>query len=172
MSIVKVTLTEERYLIIPGYELPLTPRRARQIKFGEPVITGFTRSFAQRIPNGDILNGDLPNGERREYLKPMLFSGGVGQLDDRHLHKGQPEKDMLVVKVGGPVYHIAIPLAIPPRYTTSLYHIGFGRRLPDAVISPEEDSSASVVTCPANSNKCESTLRFTKESRENVHACY
>ena len=39
------------------------------------------------------------------------------------------------------------------------------------MISPE-DSSASVVTCPANSNKCESTLRFTKESRENVHACY
>ena len=63
-------------------------------KFGEPVITGFTRSFAQRIPNG----------ERREYLKPIMFSGGVGQLDDRHLHKGQPEKDMLVVKVGGPAY--------------------------------------------------------------------
>ena len=94
-------------------------------------------------------------GERREYLKRMLFSGGVGQLDVRHLHKGQPEKDMLVVKVGGPAYHI-----------------GFGRRLPDVAISPEEDSSASVVTCPANSNKCESTLRFTKESRENVHACY
>ena len=72
-------------------------------KFGEPVITGFTRSFAQRIPNGDI-----PNGERREYLKPMLFSGGVGQLDDRHLHKGQPEKDMLVVKVGGPAYRIGL----------------------------------------------------------------
>ena len=62
------------------------------------MITGFTRSFAQRIPNG----------ERREYLKRMLFSGGVGQLDDRHLHKGQPEKDMLVVKVGGPAYHIGL----------------------------------------------------------------
>ena len=60
----------------------MTPRRAHQIKFGEPVIRGFTRSFAQRIPNGDILNGDLPNGERREYLKRMLFSGGVGQLGD------------------------------------------------------------------------------------------
>ena len=59
---------------------------------------GFTCSFAQRIPNG----------ERREYLKPMLFSGGVGQLDDRHLHKGQPEKDMLVVKVGGPAYRIGL----------------------------------------------------------------
>ena len=62
------------------------------------MITGFTRSFAQCIPNG----------ERREYLKPMLFSGGVGQLDDRHLHKGQPEKDMLVVKVGGPAYRIGL----------------------------------------------------------------
>ena len=38
----------------------------------------------------------------------MLFSGGVGQLDDRRLHKGQPEKDMLVVKVGGPAYRIGL----------------------------------------------------------------
>ena len=37
-----------------------------------------------------------------------MFSGGVGQLDDRHLHKGQPEKDMLVVKVGGPAYRIGL----------------------------------------------------------------
>ncbi|KAM7453977.1 hypothetical protein BLSTO_05271 [Blastocystis sp. subtype 1] len=82
--------------------------RIKRNVFGEPVITGFTRSFAQRIPNSDILNCDLPNGERREYLKRMLFSGGVGQLDDRHLHKGQPEKDMLVVKVGGPAYRIGL----------------------------------------------------------------
>ena len=74
------------------------------------MITGFTCSFAQRIPNGD-----LPNGERCEYLKPMLFSGGVGQLDDRHLHKGQPEKDMLVVKVGGPAYRIGLGGACPTR---------------------------------------------------------
>ena len=99
------------------------------------MITGFTRSFVQRIPNGDILNGDLPNGERREYLKPMLFSGGVGQMDDRHLHKGQLEKDMVVVKVGGPAYHIAIP----HRYTASLYHIALPHR---------STASASAVACP------------------------
>ena len=102
------------------------------------MITGFTRSFAQRIPNG----------ERHEYLKPMLFSGGVGQLDDRHLHKGQPEKDMVVVKVGGPAYHIAIPhryttslyhIAIPHRSTTSLYHIALPHRY---------TTSASAVACP------------------------
>ena len=51
---------------------------------------------------------DASNIERREYLKPMLFSGGVGQLDERHLHKGKPERDMLVVKVGGPAYHIGL----------------------------------------------------------------
>ena len=60
-----------------------------------------TCSFTQRIPNG----------ERREYLKPIMYSGGVGALSDRHLHcvhKGQPEKDMLVVKVGGPAYRIGL----------------------------------------------------------------
>ena len=103
----------------------MTPRRAHQIKFGKPVITGFTRSFAQRIPNG----------ERREYLKPIMFSGGVGQLDDRHLHKGQPEKDMLVVKMGGPAYRIAIP----HRSTASLYHIALPHR---------STASASAVACP------------------------
>ena len=72
------------------------------------MITDFTRSFAQRIPNGDIPNGNIPNSEHREYLKPKQFSGGVGQLDDRHLHKGQPEKDMLVVKMGGPAYRIGL----------------------------------------------------------------
>ena len=112
------------------------------------MITGFTRSFAQRIPNGNILNGDLPNGERREYLKRMLFSGGVGQLDDRHLHKGQPEKDMVVVKVGGPAYRIALPhrsttsvyrIALPHRSTTSLYHIALPHR---------STASASAAACP------------------------
>ena len=78
----------------------------------------------------------------------MLFSGGVGQLDDRHLHKGQPEKDMVVVKVGGPAYRIVLPhrsttslyhIAIPPRYTTSLYHIALPHR---------STASASAVACP------------------------
>ncbi|KAK8821382.1 hypothetical protein WA577_006680 [Blastocystis sp. JDR] len=107
----KVTASTVGYsvsaLTIPGYELPWEETLRIDAsngasdysnKFGEPVITGFTRSFAQRIPNS----------ERREYLKPMLFSGGVDQLDDRHLHKGQPEKDMLVVKVGGPAYRIGL----------------------------------------------------------------
>jgi len=67
-------------------------------KYGEPVIHGFTRSFGQR----------LSNGERFEWVKPIMFSAGVGQLDGLHTTKGDPEKGMLVVKVGGPAYRIGI----------------------------------------------------------------
>jgi len=67
-------------------------------KFGEPVIAGFTRSFGLR----------LPGGERREWLKPIMFTGGIGQIDERHVDKGRPEPGMLVVKVGGPAYRIGM----------------------------------------------------------------
>ncbi|GAB9468174.1 Phosphoribosylformylglycinamidine synthase [Globisporangium polare] len=67
-------------------------------KFGEPVVTGFTRSFGMV----------LPGGERREYIKPIMFSAGLGQLDGRHCVKGDPEISMYVVKVGGPAYRIGM----------------------------------------------------------------
>ena len=67
-------------------------------KFGEPVIQGYTRSFGLR----------LPDGERREWIKPIMFSGGIGQMDARHREKDPPEPEMLVVKLGGPAYRIGM----------------------------------------------------------------
>lgn len=67
-------------------------------KFGEPLIQGYTRTFGMR----------LPNGERREWLKPIMFSGGIGQIDHTHIEKGEPEVGMLVVKIGGPAYRIGM----------------------------------------------------------------
>lgn len=67
-------------------------------KFGEPVIQGFTRSFGLR----------LPNGERREWVKPIMFTGGIGQIDSRHVEKGEPQRGMCVVKIGGPAFRIGI----------------------------------------------------------------
>ena len=67
-------------------------------KFGEPMIQGYTRSFGLR----------LPNGERREYIKPIMFSGGIGQMDARHTDKEKPEPKMLVTKIGGPAYRIGM----------------------------------------------------------------
>ncbi len=107
-------------LRIPGYELPwedatfaypnnlASPLRIEVEasngasdygnKFGEPVIQGFTRSFGLR----------LPDGARREWLKPIMFSAGVGQMDSRHTKKTEAAKGMLVVKIGGPAYRIGM----------------------------------------------------------------
>jgi phosphoribosylformylglycinamidine synthase len=67
-------------------------------KFGEPIIQGFVRTFEQV----------LPDKERRAWLKPIMFTGGVGQLDRNHLKKLKPEKGMIIVEVGGPAYRIGI----------------------------------------------------------------
>ncbi len=106
-------------LRIPGYEQPweedweYAPNLASPLrieveasngasdygnKFGEPVVHGFSRSFGQR----------LPNGERYEYVKPIMFSAGIGRMDGAHVKKGEPEKNMWVVKVGGPCYRIGL----------------------------------------------------------------
>jgi phosphoribosylformylglycinamidine synthase len=54
-------------------------------KFGEPVLTGFARSFG-------LVIGD----ERREWLKPIMFSGGIGSLEADHVSKEEPQKGLLV----------------------------------------------------------------------------
>ncbi|KAK3597102.1 hypothetical protein CHS0354_021209 [Potamilus streckersoni] len=107
-------------LLIPGYDLPWEEKdfeypenfaRPLEIcieasngasdygnKFGEPLLAGFARSFGQIIGCG----------ERREYIKPIMFSGGIGQLQDEHIFKQMPEKGMEVAKIGGPVYRIGV----------------------------------------------------------------
>jgi len=107
-------------LLIPDYDLPWEDPRLRYPsnlaspleieieasngasdygnKFGEPVIQGYTRSF------GLI----LPDGTRREWIKPIMFTGGVGQIDARHTEKGSPRKGMFVAKIGGPAYRIGM----------------------------------------------------------------
>lgn len=67
-------------------------------KFGEPLIAGYCRSFGQR----------LKNGERREWIKPIMFSAGFGQIDHTNLEKQEGDIGMLVVKIGGPAYRIGM----------------------------------------------------------------
>ena len=112
-------------LLIPGYEQPWEDKEFSypgnlatplQIeieasngasdygnKFGEPVIQGYTRSFGMLCPSA---GGRAP--QRREWVKPIMFTGGIGQMDARHTEKGVPEKGMLVTKAGGPAYRIGI----------------------------------------------------------------
>ncbi|XP_057632351.1 phosphoribosylformylglycinamidine synthase isoform X1 [Chionomys nivalis] len=67
-------------------------------KFGEPVLAGFARSLGLQ----------LPGGQRREWIKPIMFSGGIGSMEAKHVGKESPEPGMEVVKVGGPVYRIGV----------------------------------------------------------------
>jgi phosphoribosylformylglycinamidine synthase len=67
-------------------------------KFGEPLIAGYTRTFGLRTPDGS----------RREWIKPIMFSAGLGQIDHGHLEKADPEIGWLVVKIGGPAYRIGM----------------------------------------------------------------
>jgi len=105
-------------LLIPGYNLPWEDKAstypfdlARPLeieiqasngasdygnKIGEPVIAGFTRSLDIRIPGG----------QRWAWIKPIMFTGGIGQIDSRGLYKDEAEKDMLIVQIGGPAYRI------------------------------------------------------------------
>jgi phosphoribosylformylglycinamidine synthase len=66
-------------------------------KFGEPLLGGFTRT-------GELLH----NTERRAWLKPIMFSAGIGQLRDEHVHKEKPKKGMVVIAIGGPMYRIGV----------------------------------------------------------------
>ncbi|XP_052868748.1 phosphoribosylformylglycinamidine synthase [Anopheles cruzii] len=67
-------------------------------KFGEPLICGFAISFG-------MVQAD---GRRKEYVKPIMFSGGVGTMDAELVKKQDPKKGMLLVKIGGPVYRIGV----------------------------------------------------------------
>jgi len=67
-------------------------------KFGEPLICGWTRSLGHR----------MPSGERFEWVKPIMLSGGIGQMDHSHVEKKEPQKGQLVVKIGGPAYRIGV----------------------------------------------------------------
>mmetsp|Transcript_43391 Transcript_43391/g.117625 ORF Transcript_43391/g.117625 Transcript_43391/m.117625 type:complete len:1236 (-) Transcript_43391:1146-4853(-) len=109
-------------LLIPGYDLPWEAKDepypshlASPLKicidasdgasdygnkYGEPVVHGFIRSFGMRL--------ETETKERIEWVKPIMFSAGIGQMDSRHTKKGAPEDGHLVVKIGGPAYRIGM----------------------------------------------------------------
>jgi phosphoribosylformylglycinamidine synthase len=64
-------------------------------KFGEPIVMGFANSFY-------FENEKIPI----EYMKPIMFTSGHGLIYDNHLNKIEPYDDMLICKIGGPVYKI------------------------------------------------------------------
>ena len=56
-------------------------------KFGEPIIVGFTRSFK--------------NSERKrvEWVKPIMFTSGLGLIRNEHLKKKKLEVIINLLKI-------------------------------------------------------------------------
>ena len=71
-------------------------------KIGEPIIQGFCRSY-----RGDFI--DYNNDKNRiEYLKPIMFSGGIGKIMNKNNYKEKIEYGDLLIRIGGPAYRIGL----------------------------------------------------------------
>jgi len=61
-------------------------------EFGRPNLTGYFRSFEMRTPDGQV----------RGYHKPIMLAGGVGNVQERHIHKQTFKPGTLLIQLGGP----------------------------------------------------------------------
>jgi phosphoribosylformylglycinamidine synthase len=61
-------------------------------EFGRPNLTGYFRSFEMRTPDGQV----------RGYHKPIMLAGGVGNVQERHIHKQAFKAGTLLIQLGGP----------------------------------------------------------------------
>lgn len=66
-------------------------------KYGEPLLGGFARAMAP-----------WPDARGAEFLKPIMFSAGVGALPGTAVRKRDPKPGMAVVKIGGPAYRVGL----------------------------------------------------------------
>lgn len=89
-------------------------------KIGEPIILGFTRSFGEDLKykkvkpirnpmhQNTILSGNLIDvSERKEWLKPIMYSSGIGFVQEDHIEK-QCKPGMSIIRVGGPAYRVGV----------------------------------------------------------------
>ena len=66
-------------------------------EFGRPAICGYFRSFEQ--DHGGVVRG---------YHKPIMIAGGMGNIRDGHVAKGQMGGGTLLVVLGGPAMLIGL----------------------------------------------------------------
>jgi phosphoribosylformylglycinamidine synthase len=66
-------------------------------KVGEPIIQGFTRFFDGHV-----------NKEHWAWIKPIMFSGGVGMVREDAVHKNPATPGLAIVRLGGPGYRIGL----------------------------------------------------------------
>ena len=70
-------------------------------EFGRPALTGYFRTFEQAI--------NTPHGEEvRGYHKPIMLAGGMGNIREDHVQKGEITVGAKLIVLGGPAMLIGL----------------------------------------------------------------
>ncbi|QZN91450.1 phosphoribosylformylglycinamidine synthase [Idiomarina abyssalis] len=70
-------------------------------EFGRPALTGYFRTYEQTV--------DSHNGrETRGYHKPIMIAGGLGNIREAHVQKGDIPVGAKLVVLGGPAMNIGL----------------------------------------------------------------
>lgn len=70
-------------------------------EFGRPALTGYFRTFEQSI--------NTPHGEEvRGYHKPIMLAGGMGNIREAHVQKGEITVGAKLIVLGGPAMLIGL----------------------------------------------------------------
>ncbi|MCF6754534.1 phosphoribosylformylglycinamidine synthase [Pseudomonas stutzeri] len=70
-------------------------------EFGRPALTGYFRTFEQAI--------ETPRGEEvRGYHKPIMLAGGMGNIREDHVQKGEISVGGKLIVLGGPAMLIGL----------------------------------------------------------------
>ncbi len=70
-------------------------------EFGRPNILGYFRTYEEKVPSH---NGD----EVRGYHKPIMLAGGLGNIRQEHVKKGEIPVGAKLVVLGGPAMNIGL----------------------------------------------------------------
>ncbi|ACS86548.1 phosphoribosylformylglycinamidine synthase [Musicola paradisiaca Ech703] len=70
-------------------------------EFGRPAIAGYFRTYEESV--------DSHNGvEIRGYHKPIMLAGGIGNIRDEHVQKGDISVGAKLIVLGGPAMNIGL----------------------------------------------------------------
>ena len=70
-------------------------------EFGRPAILGYFRTFEEEVPSHNGV-------EVRGYHKPIMLAGGMGNIRDEHVQKGEIPVGAALIVLGGPAMNIGL----------------------------------------------------------------
>lgn len=70
-------------------------------EFGRPALTGYFRTYEERVNSHNGL-------ELRGYHKPIMLAGGIGNIRDEHVQKGDITVGAKLIVLGGPAMNIGL----------------------------------------------------------------